>query len=368
MRHALCLITAILAAMAVPAAAAETAFELGMTGGYTDNLFLDSGTIHDSYTNPYASFSLYPSSSVALAASASYTAYRQVPDLSSLLMGGSISYVMMEDNRPLSFFASGEFSTRRYGALYRDYDNIHAGASLIMRYRAASQAFLKVGGAISSNEYINAITGTNRGYGVFAGVTATVIGNNSLDLEAGYDMTRFPNLASDLFPWKMMRTVEPVAENELRTVYYSVHLSRPLASHTGIGLEYAARRFVGEKTAATYGLSLDNLSPWTSFWDGQALSADIKSFFIPNFIATSSVEYRDISFMDALESSGEETYLRSRADRRTTLSLTVARPIVIHPGTIFQPTVSAGYISNSSTDPLFDYDSFSVSVNLGLQI
>ncbi len=349
-----------------PIMAAETSAGLGMTGGFTDNLFSDSGRIHDSYTTPYVSFSLYPSSSLELAANASYTAYRQIPDLGSFLVGGSISYIKVDDAQPVSFFASGELSTRRYGDLYSNYDNIHAGASLTVRHRVMAQAFLKAGAALSSNEYVNAVTGSNHGYGIFTGLTATILENNSLDIEAGYDITRFPNLAGDLSRRQMMQTVDPTTEEDLRTFYYNLHWSRPLAPHTGIGLGYAARRFVGDNNAVTYGLSLDNLSPWTAFWEGKAVSADIKSFIIPNFIVTSSAEYRDISFMDALETSGDESYIRTRADRRTTVSLVVARPIVIQPGTVLQPTIAGGYIANDSTDPLFDYDSLSVSVTLGM--
>jgi hypothetical protein len=351
----------------VPIPAAETSVGLGMTGGFTDNLFSDSGSIHDSYTTPYVSFNLYPSSSVELAANASYTAYRQVPDLGSYMVGGSVSYIKSDDARPFSFFTSGEISTRRYGELYRDYDNIHAGASLTARYRIGTQVFLKAGAALSSNEYINAATGSNRGYGVFAGLTTTLPGSNSLDIEAGYDLTQFPNLTGDVSRRQIMRTVDPTAEKNLRTFYYSFRWSRPLASHTGIGLSYAARQFAGDNNAVTYGLTLDNLSPWTAFWEGQAMSADIKSYILPNFIMTSSAEYRDISFMDALETSGDESYVRARADRRTTVSLSVARPIVIQPGTILQPTVVGGYIANNSTDPMYDYDTFSVSVTLGMQ-
>jgi hypothetical protein len=368
MRHTILFLAGILAAASAPVIAAETSMNFGMTGGYIDNLFLDSGKIHDSYTTPYLSVRLYPSSSLELVANGSYTGYRETPDLGSILLGGSVSYVMMNDNQPFSLLASCDLSARRYGDLYRNYDNIHAGASLIVRYRLTGQAFLKAGAALTSNEYTNTSTGNNRGYGLFTGLTATILGSNSLDLEAGYDRTQFPNLAADVSRRQMMHVDDPETEEQLRTVYYSFRLSRPMASHTGIGLQYAARRFVGDNNAITYGLSLDNLSPWTAFWEGQAISADIKSFVIPNIILTSSAEYRDISFMDALESSSDSYYIRSRSDHRTTASLAIARPIVIRPGSILQPSISAEYIANRSTDPFSDYNSFSIALTLGLQM
>ncbi len=368
MHRAIFFLVLILLAITAPLIAAETSVGLGMTGGYTDNLFSDSGRFHDSYTTPYFSFSLYPTSSLEFAANASYTAYHQIPDLGSLLFGGSIGYIMADDSNPLSLLAIGELSRRRYGEIYSDYDNNHAGASLTIHYQVLSGTFLKAGAAVTSNEYVNAATGTNRGYGVFTGLTTTLPGNNSVDFETGYDLTRFPNLAVDISGRQMMRTVDPATQEDLQTVYYSVRWSRPLILHTGIGLSYAARQFVGDNNAVTSGLSLDNLSPWMSFWEGEAVTADLKSYLIPNCIVTSSAEYRDISFMDALEMSGDETYFRSRADRRTTVSLSVARPIIVQPGTILQPTVVGGYIVNNSTDPLYDYDSFSVSFTLGMQL
>jgi len=366
MHRAIIFLMILVPAITTPIMAAETSVGLGMTGGFTDNLFADSGKIHDSYTTPYFSLSIYPSASLELAANASYTAYTRIPDLGSFLAGGSISYILADDSNPLSLLAVGELSTRRYGDLYSDYDNIHAGASLTIHYRILPQAFLKGGAALTSNEYVNAVSGSNRGYGIFAGLTTTLPGNNSLDIESGYDLTQFPNLAGDVSRRMGMRTTDPSTEEDLQTFYYSLRLSRPLASHTGIGVSYAARRFVGDNTALTYGLTLDNLSPWMAFWEGESITADLKTYVIPNFIVSPSAEYRDLSFMDALETTGDESYIRSRADLRTSVSLSVARPIVIQPGTILQPTVVGGYISNNSTDPLYDYDTFSISATLGM--
>ncbi len=349
---------------------AETGIELGISGGYSDNLFFDSARVDDSYTAPYLTLSLYPSSSLELAASASYTAYHRTRDLGSVLLGTAITYIMSSDESRFSFMFSGELSTRNYGYLYREYNHYHGGALLSLRYRLLENVFLKGGAAGTANEYVNANTGNSRGYGIFGGMTATVFGANSIDIESGFDMTDFPDLYGADMQRQTMGGTIPDIEDRLKTFYYSILLSRPLASHTGLSLKYAARHFIGDEEVVIYDFSLDNLSPWTAFWEGQAASATIKSFVIPNVILSAGVEYRDVAFMDALESDIQYVggyRIRSRDDERTAISIDITRPFVLNSGGVIRPSLSAGYIINNSTHPLYDYDSFTVSLTLATE-
>ncbi len=359
--------------ISLPAIGAETATEFGIGTGYTDNLFNDSTGVTDSYTSPYLGVSFYPSSSIEISFSGIYTAFSEAADLSSVNAGGTITYVSAGDNRPISFYLSAGSTVRRYGDLYRDYDAMQSSFSAVTRFRLSPKLHLKLGGAFSSNDFDNSVTGDNHGFGAFGGVNGGLWGSNTIDIEGGVDFTSFESLdSSSVMGWRNTSSSSNTdIENDLQTAYISVRLSRPLGSHTGIAVEYAARSFIGSENVVTYGLTLDNLSPWTAFWEGQAISAEVKSFIIPNFIVNTGVRYQQARFMDALEldNTGEtESYsLQTREDDRMQTSLSLQRPIVIGNGRILRPTINISYIDNNSTHPYYDYEAMSMSLTLDFQ-
>jgi hypothetical protein len=59
--------------------------------------------------------------------------------------------------------------------------------------------------------------------------------------------------------------------------------------------------------------------------------------------------------------------IRSRDDERTAISIDIRRPFVLNSGGVIRPSLSAGYIINNSTHPLYDYDSFTVSLTLATE-
>ncbi len=350
---------------------AEIGFEFGASGGYTDNLFFDSSRINDSYVTPYISVNIYPTGSLEVAASGSYTAYRRTADLGSGLVGAGVTYIGYSDDNPFSIMLAGEMSARRYGDLYAEYDHNQGGASVALKYRLTDRICLKSGAAGSIKEYVNAITGNNRGFGMYAGVNASLPGDNSIDIESGFDITHFPDLVPEL-PQVMVPGWAPDdVQNRLPTYYYSIRASRPLAPHTGLSLEYAARHFVGDDDVVTYGLSIDNLSPWTAFWEGQAVSARIKSFIIPHMIVSTRLAYRDISFMDALDFDIRTFVgnfgIRSRDDEQYLLNVSLLRPIATSGNGIATPSMNITFIDNHSTHPLYEYTSVSVSLNVNIE-
>jgi hypothetical protein len=370
-RHSILLVL-FLMSISFVAVSAETEMEFGISGGYSDNLFFDSTRIGDLYTSPYLAVNLYPTASLELTASGSYINYGTTGDLESGQLGAGVTYIDYSDDNPLSYMLSGEVSTRRYGNLYAPYDYVHGGVSLAMRYGLHDGISMKAGAAGILNKYVNSAVGNNRGYGLYGGINAALPGANSIDIESGYDVTQFP----DLFPEVTGRTAISISDmidiqDRLETFYYSIRISRPLASHSGLSLEYAARHFVGDDDVVTYGLSVDNLSPWMAFWEGQAVSARIKSFVIPHVIVSTSLEYRDIAFMDALESD-IRTYIgeygvRSRDDEQFRFNLSIRRPISTSGNGLITPSLDLSAIDNNSNHPLYKYASLNLRFNLNLQ-
>jgi hypothetical protein len=358
-----------------PVNGADTATDFGLGAGYTDNLFNDSTAVHDSYTSPYLNLKLYPTSSMEIGLSGAYHAYRENVDLSSLTAGGSLTLVKVDENQPLSLFFSAGGSLQKFGELYRDYDHFQSDLSASARYRIASKVQLKIGGVFSSSVYSNSAAGDNYGYGAFVGLNSSFWGSNTIDIEGGVDLTRFTGLENSsntaVRGWRSMMTESSTLETDLQTAYVSLRYSRALGNSSGLSLEYAARTFIGNETVATYGLTIDNLSPWTSFWEGQAVSAEIKTFLLPGFIVTGGGRYRNAQFMDALEADNtadEVTYtLQSREDDQVQAYFGLKRPFVVAPGRILSPTLNLSYIDNSSTHPFYDFSSFGAALSLNLQ-
>jgi len=355
--------------------ATETATEIGVGGGCTENLFNDSTDVSDSYISPYINFNIYPSSSIELSLSGAYTGYREISDLSFTAARAGLTYVGVNEQRPISLYVSGTFSMRRYGALYSDYNYMQTNASAAIRYRLGDHVHLRTGGALSSSVYSNAETGDNIGYGVFAGINLGFLESNTLDFEGGFDLTRFSGLTdSEVRGWRhSVETNDPdsMLADQLQTFYISARFSRPLGNSTGINLEYAARYFAGENNVATYGLTLNNLSPWTAFWEGQSISSEIKSFIIPNTVLTAGASFRRAVFMDALEqdlaSEEESYYLQGREDDRIQGYIGIQKPFVIGPGRILSPSINVSYVNNQSTHPYYDYSSTAISLLINLQ-
>jgi hypothetical protein len=347
---------------------AETSFEFGLNTGYTDNLFNDSTKILDSYTAPYAGFKVYPSSSVEISATGQYTTYNDIPDLGSLYGSGNITYVKADNNHPLSFFLSTSVSIKDYGELYCVYDNMHWGASAKLGYRLSPYLHLITGGDVLIGNYSNSATGDNRGFGFYTGINATLPGKNTIDIEGGAEFTAFDGLETLYRSGTGPRSELPDLKNELQTFYSSARFSRPIGKSTELNVEYAFRSFIGDDDVVTYGLSLDNLSPWTAFWEGQEVSANLKSKIIAGFEISTAFQYRQSRYMDALESDnfmGPETSdgfsVQMREDNRYHGSLILRRPYTLNPGLVITPVIHFAYTDNTSTLPFYDCSSLVIT-------
>jgi hypothetical protein len=316
---------------------------------------------------------IYPSSSVEISLGGQYSAYSDVSDLSTLYGSANIAYVKADLESPLSVYLSTGVSGLDYGQIYSVYDHLQFGASAALRYAVSPKVHVTIGGDLLISDYANAETGDNRGVGIYGGINAGFGGVNTINIEAGGEVTEFTGL-DNLFgngggPWSDF----PELENKLQTIYGSARFSRPLGEHTGIGVEYAFRSFVGDDDVVTYGLSLDNLSPWTAFWEGQAVSANIKSYLLPGFILTAAFQYRYAEYMDALETDdimGPETAddlsLRSREDDRYQGTFGLSRPISLRAGGIITPSLTITYTDNVSSLTFYDYSSLAVSASVNV--
>jgi hypothetical protein len=124
-----------------------------------------------------------------------------------------------------------------------------------------------------------------------------------------------------------------------------------------------------------YGASIGLLSPWTSVWEGHSISLSLKSFLIPTVMLTTGIGYWDETFISTLDDvlpypdGGFLIYIIpvGRKDEQRKFYLQLQRPVSTPLG-VLQPNLRVDYVDNDSTNDLFDYFGFSISVGMSYQL
>ena len=217
-------------------------------------------------------------------------------------------------------------------------------------------------------DYNNATSGDYDGFDLFAGLNTTLPGNNSLNLESGYNYRKYQNYSSNNTSGNGNQNFD--IDSKFNVIYLSARISRPLGPKTGLSINYTESSFIGNNDPIVYGFSIDYLTPWASLWDGRSVTVKLKNFSIPNVILEGGVQYTQKYFVAMLEESAtEEDYiLTNRDDKRANLFLNIEIPFTTGKGKLIKPSILIEYLDNSSNLDLYDYSYLNLSAGINFRL
>ena len=357
----------VLSILVVSSASADVETE-GMIGtGYQSNLFSDSNSTGDAYAYAGMQLKYYPSASSQLIAGAKYNAFAKYSDLSNLIGDLSFTIIPTSASSALTLSLAGSVSIRKFGMLYKLYDQVGATAGANIGYRLTSWARWQSSVSYLNTSYINSDYGSNRSINIGTGLNFTVMGSNSLSLMLDYSRRSFdqPTLIPDSTGYSYGNDRERSETFEITGAI--LRYSRPIGEKTGINFSAGHRQLQIDNDYAVLGYTVDYLSPWADLWEGASVSTGLKHFF-PNQLTTElSVTYNDKTYVDVVElaESNDETYWQDdRHDRLTTLSLSLSRPITLKNGKQLLPSFYLGYRKNQSSTGFFEYEDIQTSISV----
>lgn len=385
MRRLLVLIIAILVAAASGSAVGQNSIlaDFSISGGYTENLLNDSSDIGDSFSSYTGKVRFYPFPALEVSGRTGYTYYGDQYNLSNFDGGVGVVYIPTRDESPFSLYVAANFDGRRYRQEFQAFDENSFDATVSAGYRVSPTLATRIGIVMRSTAYISSESGDKSSWEAFTGVNFTPYGRNSLDVELGYGTARYNyiRLRSPDPPWDYLIDV-PGPESLLRggglqSLYLAQRYSRPLGFKTGLNITYMFRTFMNSEDGLVYGASIGLLSPWTSVWEGHSITINLKSFLIPTVMLTTGAGYWEKTFFSTVEGQDVLPYLEDtfiiivrpvgRADVQRKFYLQLQRPVSTPLG-VLQPNVRVDYVDNDSTNDLFDYSGFSISVGLSYQL
>ncbi len=346
---------------------AEVVTEATVGGGYQSNLFNDSNSTGDKYASIGMGMKYYPSGSTQLAAGAQYSTFTNYGDLSNLTGDLSVTIIATPETSPFTLALTGSMAARKFGTLYKLYDQVGGMAGANFSYRITRWAYLQSSVSYLNNNYTNSDFGSNRGVDIATGVNLTVLGSNSIALKMDYSRRSFdqPTLiqtGSNNSSTKSQSTAEIFDITGVLLRY-----SRPLGERTGLNLSIGHRQLHVDNDYTVLGYTIDYLSPWTNLWEGMNYSGGLKHIFPKQITAELSCAYFDKSFIDVIE-LGEvtsETYWRdTRDDQLTTLSFSISKAVSLQNGKQLTPSIYFGYRKNQSSTGFFNYEDLSASISL----
>jgi hypothetical protein len=253
-------------------------------------------------------------------------------------------------------------------------NNDNFNARLAVGYRFLPALAGRIGGTIQTTSYLASESGDKRSAEVFAGVNATVLRDNSFDLEFGYGVADYRTIdveLEELPPGPAGYDFdEAFLSATLRSIYVSPRFSRPLGSKTGINLTLLYRNFVNADSALVLGSSTGLLSPWSSVWEGKSVTLTVKTYLIKTLTVSAGAGYWSKTCFRTLEE--EDFFHRSdwgdgRKDTQKRVFLQVLRPITVWRDGLLQPKIQVDYTHNNSTNELFDFSGFSIDTGVSLQ-
>ena len=177
-----------------PNARADVRFEFGLNGGYTNNLFFDSSDVLDRHTTGTAAVKYYPLSWLELNLSGDMSVYGEIPGLSSRLGRIGFTAIPLGQDNKFAVSVSGSYDGRRYHRDLDSYDNNNFNTRLAVGYRFRPALAGRIGGTIQTTSYLASESGDKRSAEVFAGLNATILRNNSLDIEFGYGVADYKTI------------------------------------------------------------------------------------------------------------------------------------------------------------------------------
>jgi hypothetical protein len=357
-----------------PNARADVRFEFGLNGGYTNNLFFDASDVLDRHTTGTAAVKYYPLSRLELNLSGHNSVYGEIPELSSR-MGkiGFVAFPLSQDSK-FAVSLSGSYDGTRYHDDLASFDNNNFNGRLAVGYRFRPALAGRIGGTIQTTSYLVSESGDKRSAEVFAGLNATILGNNCLDVEFGYGVADYKKIDQSLEflpigpygeePEKALR------DATLRSIYLSPRFSRPLGSKTGVNLTLLYRNFQNADGAMVLGSSTGLLSPWSSVWEGNSVTLTVKTYLIKALTVSAGAGYWSKTYLKTLEQEDypwRSEWGTGREDIQKRVYLQVLRPIVVWREALLQPKIQVDYTHNNSTNELFNFSGFSIDGGVSLQ-
>jgi len=365
------------------------AADLSSSIGTTNNLFGDSTDHFDVNVSNKIEIKTYPLSPIQLSFTGEQTYYRETIGLSNLLGGASLTYIPLSPESPFALYLSGSWNGRVYHQNFSGFDNNYGEVVASLGYEVTSTAAVRTGVSYKATRYINAGMSYLRDLDLFMGGNATLLGSNSLDIEAGFAKTNFlhkdniffedSTAPGNLFPnvyedWFLDWVGE--GESNLWYFYWSPRISRPIGDHTGMNITFTSKVFQNYDDEVIFGFTTGFLSPWANIWDGNNIAINFKTYIVPRFIISGGAGYWDKMFLKSIE-DGDYYYVdakwrEARHDWQTRVYLSAQYPIRVRggmfAGLFLEPTINLDYTDNVSNFGLFNYSNFAVNVGLSFKI
>jgi len=374
--------------------------EFQMAGGYTNNLKYDSSDIEDSFEKAKLTLNLYPFSSFKIDASDEFMVYNETSDLTNNKVSVNATFVPPCEDEHFTFYVNGGFSNQIYDEGYESFNNNNFNINAALGYRINDWLLLRSGCSFNSTDYTNEeiqdtatvnqtfdISGDNETLELYFGGNISLPFSNVIDFEGGYSKMNltYANPPQDTilrywddFTWIKRDYLNPnkdtLVDGNLKSYYFSPRISRPIGSKFGINVVYIYRTFDAADNVIIAGLSNQFLSPWTSVYEGESVTATLKSYIVPNFIITCGAGYWKKDFL-----KGEEErepvegipppprVIKDRHDEQNKFFLSIQKPFPFRSGLFVEPSMEMNISHNNSSNDLYDYNNFGISLGLTIR-
>ncbi|MBN2226213.1 MAG: hypothetical protein JW763_02495 [candidate division Zixibacteria bacterium] len=350
------------------AAHAQVAHEFGITSGYMENLTKDSSGTDDRYYTFSEKVRYHPFSRVEISLTGQYTQYDSLAGLSCFLGGGGCTIIPTDEDADISLYISGNMTTQRYREAYKGFNNNNADVAIGMQSTFSDAVRHRAGVLLKSVSYLDSKRFDQKSYEIYLGVNIVAPWENSFDVEVGHGNLEYNSIREEIFgvlpdPGEDELSDTMFIKRNVNSFYISPRFSRPLGSKTGINITFTRRYFGDTDIGYIFGSSNENLSPWASLWEGNAVTSTIKSFLIPACIDTAGVGYWEKRYLKTLEK--DQYYLNlaeSRVDYQSRFFLKVQRPFAMRGGYFIEPSVYMEYTDNTSSKSLYTYSDWSLAL------
>jgi len=373
---------------------AQTKIEFQTAEGFTDNLFLDTNSTGDNYNTTKVDISTYPVKFMELKLANEYTYYGDTYNLSNFKGDVGVTLLPLNENSAFSLYINGNYSTRVYRVAYQHFSTDNYDLAAGLGYSISEVFQLRTGWNYNSAEYTNELPKkvdttdivispfppydttvyTNVSFGMeadndnhefYIGGNFTFPGSNTVDLEAGYARKNMAFVERPENRDYLRAGRDSLVDGKLESFYFSPRFSRPIGDKFGLNITYIYRNFKDPDNIVVPGISTEFLSPWASVYEGEAITATIKTFLIPNFIVIVGAGYWDKDFLtteqkiDDNNTATPEIQIRDRRDYQSKIYLSIQKPFPLRRGTLIEPALQFDYSDNKSSNSLYDYSSFS---------
>ncbi len=334
---------------------------------YDDNLLLDSNSLVDFYIADNISATIYPTSFFEIGLTGEHTYYRDIQGLDNFTGGLALTALPLSADSPYSLYLAFNFSSRLYGEDFENFDNNMLNSRVSLGYWARENVNVRAGYSFDATKYVANDENDKESHEVFAGVNFSFLGANAIDLEGGYALADYKFLDPSQEFIDPSLTFVTFTEDQIREWHFSPRYSRPLGSKMGIGITFIYKEFIDIEDAIVVGSTFESLSPWATVWQGNSVTASVKSFHIPHAVISFGAGYWNKRFIKTLEQDGSILRLsqvEAREDEQSRYYISFQRPIRATSGLFGEPSIRFEYTNNTSSHVLYDYHDFDVTFSL----